>query len=117
MSVESSYYAIVGYDLTGYETDKFDDWKWTDEGEKYTCNQIADEIQFFYDPMNGLHLYFGYILGCGNQYEMDTVKVDLENVTNKVRLVAEELVKLQELDIIKKDIAEKCQFIMFEECY
>ena len=117
MSVESSYYAIVGYDLTGYETDKFDNWKWTGEGEEYTCNQVADKIQFFYDPMNGLHLYFGYILGCGNQYEMDTVKVDLDNIKNKVGLVADELVKLQKLGVIKKDIMEKCQFIMFEECY
>ena len=47
MSVESKYYAIVGYDLTGYETDKFKDWKWTDEGEKYTCNQVKDRIQIF----------------------------------------------------------------------
>jgi len=30
MSVESSYYLIVGYDLTGCETDKFDNWKITD---------------------------------------------------------------------------------------
>lgn len=29
----------------------------------------------------------------------------------------DELRKLQELDIIEKDISEKCQLIMFEECY
>lgn len=116
MSIESSYYSIVGYDLTGCETDKFDDWKWTDEGEEYTCYQRQDKIQFFYDPMNSSHLYFGYILGCGDQYEMDTIKVDLENIINKVGLVNDELRKLQELGIVKNDISEKCQFIMFEEC-
>lgn len=116
MSVESSYYAIVGYDLTDCETDKFRAWRWTEEGEMYTCYQRKDKIQFFDDPMNGLHLYFGYILGCGDCYEMDTAKVDLEDITNKVELVNNELMKLQDLGIIKKDISVRCQFIMFEEC-
>ena len=48
---------------------------------------------------------------------MDTIKVDLENINNKVELVKAELTKVQELGVIKKDISEKCQFIMFEECY
>jgi len=117
MSVESSYYSIVGYDLTGCETDKFDNWKWTNEGEKYMCYQRPGNVQFFYDPMNCSHLYFGYILGCGNQYKMNTAKVDFENITDKAHLVNDELRKLQELDIIEKDISEKCQLIMFEECY
>lgn len=84
MSVESKYYAIVGYDLTGCETDKFKDWKWTDEGEKYTCNQVKDRIQIFYDPMSGMHLYLGYILGCGDQYETETTKINLKDINDKV---------------------------------
>jgi hypothetical protein len=46
MSMESHYYVIAGYDLTGNETDKFKDWKWSDEGEDYICNQYKGEIQF-----------------------------------------------------------------------
>ena len=117
MSVESKYYAIVGYDLTGCETDKFKDWKWTEEGEKYTCNQVKDRIQIFYDPMSGMHLYLGYILGCGGQYETETTKINLKDINDKVGLVFDELVKLQDLGVIKKNLQEKCQFIMFEESY
>jgi hypothetical protein len=47
----------------------------------------------------------------------NTRKVDFENITDKVLLVNDELRKLQELDIIEKDISEKYQLIMFEECY
>ena len=39
MSMGSYYYVIAGYDLTGNETDKFKDWKWSDYGEDYICNQ------------------------------------------------------------------------------
>ena len=62
MSMESHYYVIAGYDLTGCETDKFKDWKWTEKGEDYINNQCKGEIQFFNDPMSGSYLYFGYIL-------------------------------------------------------
>ena len=34
MSMERSYYVIAGYDLTGNETDKFKDWKWSDGGRR-----------------------------------------------------------------------------------
>ena len=44
MSMESHYYVVAGYDLTGNETDKFKDWKWSDEGEDYICNQGKGEI-------------------------------------------------------------------------
>lgn len=47
---------------------------------------------------------------------MDTIKVNLENIINKVGLVNDELRKLQALGIVKNGILEKCQFIMFEEC-
>lgn len=116
MSVERRYYSIIGYDLTGCETDKFKDWKWTDEGEKYLCNQVKDEIQLFDDPMSGMHLYFGYILACEDEYEAETVKRDINDVIDKVELVTNAFVELQGLDVIQQDINPKCKFIMFEEC-
>lgn len=116
MSVESTYYSIIGYDLTDCKTDKFEDWKWTDEGEQYLCNQVKDEIQLFNDPMSGEHLYFGYILACGDAYEFETVKRNINDVMDKVGLVTNAFVELQYLGVIQKDINRKCQFIMFEEC-
>ena len=44
MSISRNYYVIAGYDLTGFATDKFDDWKW-DDGEEYFCNQIKGYIK------------------------------------------------------------------------
>ena len=119
MSVERSYYLINGYDLTGMDCDKFDDWKWTDEGEDYFCYQRKGKIQLFDDPMrSGTHLYLGYILAVGNQYEFETTKLNDEEIIRSRGYVKEELVKLQELGIITKDphFVPKLQLIMFEEC-
>ena len=83
MSVVSNYYVIAGYDLTGMETDKFDDWKWTDEGEKMICYQKKGYIQLFDDPMNGSHLYLGYILASGDEYGFKTAKINLNEVSRQ----------------------------------
>lgn len=86
MSMESHYYVIAGYDLTVNETDKFMNWKWSDEGEDYICNQCKGEIQFFDDPMSSSHLYFGYVLAAGDEYSFDTEMFDvliLKNVLAK----------------------------------
>lgn len=117
MSMESNYYVIAGYDLTGCETDKFDDWKLSDEGENYICNQCKGEIQFFDDPMSGSHLYFGYVLVSGNAYSFDTTFFDLSDVENCYGKVESELIKLQELGVILKDshIETKFNIIAFEE--
>lgn len=118
MSVERSYYLINGYDLTGMDCDKFDDWKWTDEGEDYFCYQRKGKIQLFDDPMSGSYLYLGYILATGDQYGFETVKIDSEEIVRSNGYVKAELVKLQELGIITKDpkFIPKLGLIMFEEC-
>ena len=121
MSIVKNYYVIAGYDLTGLDTNKFNDWKWTEDGEKYTCNQVKEEIQLFYDPMNGEHLYLGYILACGDEYEFETTKIDIGTDINYVsKYVAEALRELQEIGVISKDYEykdrPKYQVIIFEEC-
>jgi len=118
MSVDRNYYLINGYDLTGMDCDKLEDWKWTDEGEDYFNYQRKGKIQLFDDPMSGTHLYLGYILAAGDQYEFETVKIDDEEVVRSRGYVKAELVKLQELGIITKDphFVPKLQLIMFEEC-
>ena len=118
MSIDKNYYVIAGYDLTGQETDKFDDWKWTDEGEKYLCNQSKRHIQLFDDPMSGEHLYFGYVLANGDEYYFETTKFTIADIADVECIVYSQLVELQELEIITKDPKFKPEFrvIVFEEC-
>jgi len=118
MSMESSYYVIAGYDLTGCETDKFQDWKWTEEGEDYINNQCKGEIQFFDDPMSGSYLYFGYVLADGDEYSFNTEMFDVSDIEQCSGKVKSELVKLQEMGIITKDphFNPVFKIIVFEEC-
>lgn len=118
MSMESHYYVIAGYDLTGNETDKFMNWKWSDEGEDYICNQCKGEIQLFDDPMSGSYLYFGYVLASGDEYSFNTEMFDVPDIEKCSDKVQSELVKLQKMGVITKDPHFKPVFkvIVFEEC-
>lgn len=102
MSVNKDYYVIAGYDLTGCNTEKYDDWKWTEEGERYTCNQRKGEIQFFDDPMSGDYLYFGYVLANGDEYEFDTTKINLGEIERQKSYVYYKLNQLVDKGIIDK---------------
>lgn len=116
MSISRKFYVIAGYDLTGMETDKFDEWKWTSEGEEYTCNQIKGKIQFFDDPMSGSHLYFGYILANADMYEFETSKfkaLDVNKVHDEVRCKLSNMINI---GLIKPKFILEYQIIAFEEC-
>ena len=118
MSISRDYYVIAGYDLTGWDTDKYEDWKWTDEGEKYINYQRKDHIQLFDDPMNGDYLYFGYVLAKLDMYEAETTKFDIDIVNQVQENVKGELLKLIDIGVISKDpkFKPKYQVIVFEEC-
>ena len=119
MSIETNYYLINGYDLANAETDKFDNWKWTAEGEDYMCNKSRGKIQLFDDPMSGRHLYLGYVLANGDQYGLETTKIDNDELFRSGEYVYGELIHLQELGVITKDpkFKPKLELIMFEESY
>ena len=118
MSMESNYYVIAGYDLTGGDTDIFRDWRWTEEGEEYLNNQRKGEVRFFNDPMSGSYLYFGFVLASGNEYCFDTTTFEMSDIEKCSGKVKSELVKLQEMGVITKDSHFKPMFkiIVFEEC-
>lgn len=63
MSVDVSVYVIAGYDLTDYQTDKYEDFVETEEYDGLTCYQSKGKIQLFDDPMSGNYLRLGYIYG------------------------------------------------------
>ena len=117
MSIEKNYYVIGGYDLSNYKTDKFDDWKWTDEGEKYIYNHIKGKIQLFTDLMDGVYLYFGYIFASGDEYSFDTAKFTVEEFSAQNFPVYEWLTKLVGLGVIKEEALYKVTYkcIIFEE--
>lgn len=118
MSMERNYYVIAGYDLTGQETEKFCDWKYTEDGEKYFCYQFKEKIQLFDDPMDGSHLFLGYILAANDEYDFETTSFDLSDSTECSKCVYSELQKLQEMGVISKATYSKPVFkvIVFEEC-
>ena len=118
MSMNKNYYVIAGYDLTGWDTDKYEDWKWTDEGEKYHCNQTKNHIQLFDDPMSSVHLYLGFVLADNDEYDFETYKLDMEVVNQVYGYIKTELTKLIDLGVISSDpkLNPKYEVIVFEEC-
>lgn len=118
MSVEINYYLIVGYDLTGMKTDKFEDWRWTKEGEDYFDYQDEGRIQLFDDPVYDKHLYLGYILACGDQYELPTCKIGISAISVlDFEAVTNELIKLKDAHKVIHELPRDIplQLIMFEE--
>lgn len=118
MSICRNYYVISGYDITGYKTDKYDDWVWSDVAENYICNQTKGEIQLFDDPVRGEHLYFGYVLADGDQYSFETESFTTRDIELKMLDVTLKLYELVELGVISKDIYNNIDYkiIVFEEC-
>lgn len=117
MSINRNYYVIAGYDLTDMKTDKYDDWKWTDEGEQFLCYQFKDRVQLFDDPMSDGYLYLGHILAAGDEWEFETTKFDILDVQNAFNDVTCILARLQDAGVVTKD--PKCipvfQIIAFVE--
>ena len=117
MSIDRDYYLIAGYDLTAYKTDKYDDWCWTNDGERYRAYQKKGYIQFFDDPMGGYYLYFGYVLASGNEYDFPTVKIDAKESARVEYDVREALRYLKEIGVIDGAADEAAyNLIFFEEC-
>lgn len=118
MSINRDYYVIAGYDLTGYYTDKINDWQWEDDGTEYFCNQSKGNIQLFNDPMSGEYLYLGYVLANGDEYCFEITKFDIDvanQVETDVKNTLEKLIDIGVININGKPYP-KYQIIVFEEC-
>lgn len=117
MSIDRNYYAIAGYDLTNYKTDKYKDWRWTDEGEGFTCFQRKGQVQLFDDPMGESHFYLGYIFGGGDQYDFSTAKFSSVDVSSVWSGVYEALERLKDAGVVAAVPGDiDYGVIVFEEC-
>lgn len=118
MSIDKNYYVIAGYDLTNYKTCKYENWKWTDAGEAYLCNQRSGKVQLFDDPVSGSHLYLGFIFAAGDQWYFETEKFDMIEFQNVFEDVERDLEYLIRVGVISIDTQHlpKYQIIAFEEC-
>lgn len=118
MSLNKNYYVIAGYDLTDCETYKYYDWKWTEEGENFLCYQRKGEIQLFDNAIHNNHLYLGFVLASGDEYEFNTDKFDLQDLIDVEKYVKAELDNLISLGVVSDNpkLKPKYEVIVFEEC-
>lgn len=118
MSMNKHYYVIAGYDLTSAETEKYRDWKWTDEGEQFLCHQSKGHIQLFDDPEGDRHLYLGFILAAGDEYYFETTTFNPWHITDLKRDVDEKANTLIKYGVVDEGKSKyiKFQLIAFEEC-
>jgi hypothetical protein len=118
MSINKSYYVIAGYDLTELKTDKYEDWKWTDDGEQFLCNQVKGNVQLFDDPMSDSYLHLGRVLASGDEYYFETTKFNVTDVQESFGDVTSALYRLQHEGVVSQDSKNVpvFQIIAFEEC-
>ncbi len=110
MSMNKNYYVIAGYDLTALKTDKYEDWRWTDDGEKWLCYQSNGNIQLFDDPMCGDYLYLGLILASGDEYDFRTTAFDVIDVQNGFADVSSSLAYLRTVGVLDTDMCKMPEY-------
>ena len=104
MSNSYNYVTIIGYNLTDFATEKYQDWQWTDVWEDYTYYQSVGQIQIFdngasYDET----IYFGYIVSNNEVYDYSIEELELEKINDIVGSVKQELFKLIDTGVINED--------------
>lgn len=114
MSMHAYHYVILGYDFSN-NRDKIidDDWKWTPEGEEWTCYASCGNIQMFTDINNGQDLYFGYVLATMDNEEDETIKISVEELMLKKELVDAAMCRM---DLQFPNELPKFQIIIITDC-
>ena len=93
MSMQPSYYTIIGYDLSSYYDELYTEDFANNEEEKWTCNQLKGNIQLFTDPCSGEHLYFGRVIGDGDYYDYKSSVFDLSKLQNEESIIKNTLLE------------------------
>lgn len=107
MSVNKETFLIIGCDIKDCLTEKFEDWYWSKDGEKYHDYQRKGNIQIIDDGMSGQYTYFGYIVAnFEDDYGKHCEEIDFKNIDEMSVEVEIELQKLINRGIVDK---EKCK--------
>lgn len=101
MSINRNIYVIIGCDLTKYKTDSYSDWRWTEAGEELLRKRQIGQICLFDDPMDGNHLYLGYLLVDGDEIDMPTYITSIYSLYDYALGTANDIInKIEELEKI-----------------
>lgn len=116
----SRYYVIAGYDLTGMKTDKFEEWRYTEEGEEYLgIDSKQKNYYHFFEDMTydtcEFYLYFGHILSVLDEHKFNTDMFDMTQIEVFSNRMKTELKSFQEDGIIKEG-NPPFKIILLEEC-
>lgn len=115
MSISANVYLILGIDVQPYETDKYDEFMFDDN--EYSGSEVEGEIQFIEDGMNTNYNYFGYIVSDIDNFYGNYVKEIYFTISEKKDSVMNELKKLVDMGILKKEVLnEEPKLILFNHC-
>lgn len=120
MSVNKEIFLIIGCDIKDYLSDKFKDWYWTKDGEKYHDYKTKGNIQIIDDGMSGIYTYFGYIIAnFEDDYGNHCEEIDFKNIDEISVEVESELQELINREIMDKEKCKdlKMKVILFNHCY
>ena len=71
-------YTILGYDFTPWRDEMYtDEWAENEDNDKWYENHVVGEVQLFTDDLNGIDLFFGYILAADDVDEFEMKKYTL----------------------------------------
>lgn len=113
MSMHSKHYIILGYDFSKVRNKIIDDdWKWTDEGEKWTCHASRGHVQMFTDINDGYDLYFGYVVDTRDEEDEDTLKVGITELLEAQKKVD---AAMKEINVTFPDELPEFQMIILTE--
>lgn len=115
MSSVRNDYVIVGYDFTQFKDDLYDEeWAENPDNEEYWCHHEKGNIQMFDDPMDGDHLYFGYIISANDEYDNTFTAIPLAELERQKPYIDSKLNNIgwNISDIIRES---KYQLISFSE--
>lgn len=117
MSVYSQIFLIIGCDVKDFVTEKYKEWRDSEEGERYTEYQTEEEMQFIEDGMCGMYNYFGYIISNIEDFYGECTKELSNDVFNKRDDIIAELRKLVDIGVLKEDVLnEEMKLILFNHC-